>query len=127
MTYEHLIVERRAGGVGWLILNRPESYNAMNNAMLDELPRAWSELAADDDVRVIVNTGAGKGFCTGVDVKELAGDPRGMAVHAERVRRNELGITAIHNGVWKPVICAVNGVCAGGGLHFVADADIVLA
>ncbi len=56
MPYETLIVERR-GPVGWLIFNRPEAMNSHNLQMLREVPEAWAELAADDDVRVIVNTG----------------------------------------------------------------------
>ena len=124
--YEELVVEKR-GHVGWLVLNRPDTKNALSNRMMDELPKAWAELDGDDDVRVIVNSAAGDGFCTGVDLKELAADPKGMTRHSERVRTNTIQLTAFHNRVWKPVICAVNGVCAGGGLHFVADADIVIA
>lgn len=117
----------RVGPVGWLVLNRPETLNAMSIRMLDELPAAWAVLDTDPDVRAIVVTGAGRGFCTGVDVKELAASPEGMKVHAKKVKANRLGITSLHNRVWKPVIAAVNGVCAGGGLHFVADSDIVVA
>jgi enoyl-CoA hydratase/carnithine racemase len=124
--YETLIVERR-GGVGWLEFNRPEVGNAMNAAMLDELERAWRELDADPDVRVIVNTGAGRAFQTGLDVVELAQSPDALREQSRRTKRAELRLSAWHNQVWKPVIAAVNGVCAGGGLHFVADADIVIA
>lgn len=124
-TYEHLLVERD-GHVGWLILHRPEAANALNAALRDELPAAWAELDADDEVRVIVTTGSGSAFCAGADVKEIAADPRGMAIHEDLIR-TRLTLTAIHNDVMKPVICAVNGICAGGGLHFVADADIVVA
>jgi len=123
--YEHLLVERE-GPVGWIILDRPRAANAINSGMRDELPRAWAELDDDDDIRVIVTTGSGRAFCAGADVKELADDPRGMAIH-EDVIRTRLTLTAIHNDVMKPVICAVNGICAGGGLHFVADADIVVS
>jgi enoyl-CoA hydratase/carnithine racemase len=125
-SYEELIVEKR-GHVGWLVFNRPDRMNALSNLMMDELPRAWKELDADDDVRVIVNSAVGQGFCSGVDLKELADDPKGMTRHAERVRSNTIQLTSFHNRIWKPVICAVNGTCAGGGLHFVADADIVIA
>jgi enoyl-CoA hydratase/carnithine racemase len=78
-------------------------------------------------VRVIVNTGAGRTFQTGLDVLELSRDPEALREQARRTKRAELRLTAWHNRVWKPVIAAVNGVCAGGGLHFVADADIVIA
>lgn len=128
MPYETVIVERR-GPVGWLIFNRPDSLNAHNIPMLQEIPEAWAELDADDDVRVIVNTGIGRGFSTGADVKEIAasgsmGD-RMRKLDDRGGRRGGLGPRACE--IWKPVICAVNGVCAGGGLHFVAEADIVLA
>lgn len=126
VTYETIKVERR-GPVGWIIFARPERYNALNLPMFDELESAWTELDRDDDVRCIVVTGMGKGFCSGADLKDLAEDPRGMTVYSERVRTNTLRFTSYHCRVWKPVICAVNGVCAGGGLHFVADSDIVMA
>ncbi|MGZ4683007.1 MAG: enoyl-CoA hydratase/isomerase family protein [Acidimicrobiales bacterium] len=124
--YQTLIVERR-GAVGWLIFDRPDAANAMDATMLDELEQAWTELDADPRVRVIVNSGAGRAFQTGVDVVQLSRDPEAMRAQSRRTRDAELRLTAWHNQVWKPVIAAVNGVCAGGGLHFVADADIVIA
>jgi enoyl-CoA hydratase/carnithine racemase len=113
--------------VGWLVFDRPEAGNAMDAVMFDELERAWAELDADDDVRVIVNSGRGKAFQTGVDVAQVARDTAALREHSRRTRDAELRFTAWHCGVWKPVIAAVNGTCAGGGLHFVADADIVIA
>jgi enoyl-CoA hydratase len=95
--------------------------------MMDELPQAWLELDRDPQVRVIVNTGAGKRFQTGLDMVQLSRDPAALREQSRRTKRAELTLTAWHNGVVKPVIAAVNGVCAGGGLHFVADADIVIA
>lgn len=126
MGYQTLIVERR-GHVGWLVFNRPAAANAMNSVMLAELQQAWRQLDDDPDVRVIVNTGQGAAFQSGLDVVELARDPAALKEQSRRTKRAELRLTAWHNGVRKPVIAAVNGVCAGGGLHFVADADIVLA
>ena len=113
--------------MGWLIFNRPAAGNAMDARMLDDLESAWNELDADPAVRVIVNTGEGRSFQTGLDVVQLARDPAALRKQSGRTRRAELRMTAWHNGVSKPVIAAVNGICAGGGLHFVADADIVLA
>jgi enoyl-CoA hydratase/carnithine racemase len=126
MADASVLVERE-GPVGWLVFNRPEAGNAMDAGMLDELEDAWRELDQDPDVRVIVNTGAGRAFQTGLDVVQLAREPEALRKQSGRTRRAELRMTAWHNGVWKPVIAAVNGVCAGGGLHFVADADIVIA
>jgi enoyl-CoA hydratase len=126
MNYATLKVERE-GAVGWLIFNRPQAGNAMDAAMLTELEQAWGELDADPSVAVIVNTGEGKAFQTGLDVMQLAKDPEALRKQSRRTKRATLRLSAWHNGVTKPVIAAVNGVCAGGGLHFVADADVVIA
>ena len=125
-TYERLVVER-SDGIGWLILNRPDAGNAFDALMLDELEAAWTDLDADPDVRVIVNTANGTAFCTGMDVVQVARDKAAMRKHSRRTRDADLKISSWHCEVWKPVIAAVNGVCAGGGLHLVADADIVIA
>jgi enoyl-CoA hydratase len=124
--YEHLKVERH-GPVGWLINHRPDQLNAMNAAMRDEFALAWRELDDDPAVRVIVHTGEGRAFQTGVDVTEVAVDGVGMERYRESLETFDLHFTAWHQQIWKPVITAVNGICAGGGFHWVADADIVIA
>ncbi|HET6772052.1 MAG TPA: enoyl-CoA hydratase/isomerase family protein [Acidimicrobiales bacterium] len=124
-SYEHLIVERR-GPVGWLVNDRPDQLNAMNARMRDEFADAWRELDDDPDVRAIVHTGNGRAFQTGVDVAEIAGDGVGMERYRQSMEDFDLHFTAWHQGVAKPVITAVNGICAGGGFHWVADADIVI-
>jgi enoyl-CoA hydratase len=126
MAYETLVVERE-GPVGWLVFNRTAAANAMDARMMHELETAWLELDRDPEVRVIVNTGAGAAFQTGLDMAQLSRDPDALREQSRRTKRFELRFTSWHNDVTKPVIAAVNGVCAGGGLHFVADADIVLA
>ena len=86
MTYpelECLKLERR-GPVGWLINNRPDQLNAMSARMRDEFAVAWTELDRDPEVKVIVHTGEGRAFQTGVDVAEIASDGVGM----ERYRRS---------------------------------------
>jgi len=123
--YETLVVERH-GAVGWLVFDRPDRANAMDVTMLTELERAWRALDDDPGVRVIVNTGNGPAFQTGLDLDQLGRDPDALREQSHRTRDATLRLTAAHNQVTKPVIAAVNGVCAGGGLHFVADADIVL-
>jgi enoyl-CoA hydratase/carnithine racemase len=124
--YETLLVERH-GPVGWLVNNRPDQLNAMNARMREELADAWLELDADPRVRVIVHTGEGRAFQTGVDVQEIASDGIGMERYRESVDAFDLHFTSWHQQVWKPVITAVNGICCGGGLHWIADADIVIA
>ena len=129
MTYpelDTLKLERR-GPVGWLINNRPEQLNAMSSHMRDEFETAWRSLDADPEVRVIVHTGEGRAFQTGVDVSEIAGDGVGMERYRQSVEDWDLHFTSWHQHVWKPVITAVNGICAGGGFHWIADADIVIA
>jgi enoyl-CoA hydratase/carnithine racemase len=123
--YDCLIVERR-GPVGWLINNRPEQLNAMNAQMRDEFSAAWLELDSDPDVRVVVHTGEGRAFQTGVDVAEIASDGVGMERYRQSLEDFDLHFTSWHQQVWKPVITAVNGICAGGGFHWVADADVVI-
>ncbi len=129
MTYSTLdcLKLERHGPVGWLINNRPEQLNAMSAHMRDEFAVAWKELDADPAVRVIVHTGEGRAFQTGVDVTELASDGVGMERYRESVEKWDLHFTAWHQQVRKPVITAVNGICAGGGFHWIADADIVIA
>jgi enoyl-CoA hydratase len=124
--YETLLVERQ-GDVGWLINNRPEALNAMNAKMRDELADAWLELDHDRAVRVIVHTGNGRAFQTGADVAEIATDGEGMQRYGDDLDRWSLHFTSWQQNVNKPVIAAINGFCAGGGLHFLAEADIAIA
>jgi enoyl-CoA hydratase len=125
-TFECLKLDRH-GPVGWLINNRPDQLNAMSAKMREEFAEAWNELDADPAVRVIVHTGEGRAFQTGVDVNEIATDGVGMQRYRESVENWDLHFTSWHQQVWKPVITAVNGICAGGAFHWVADADIVIA
>ena len=88
-SFDCLIVERR-GPVGWLINNRPDQLNAMSAQMRDEFAVAWKELDADPEVRVIVHTGEGRAFQTGVDVTEIATDGQGMERYRESVANFDL-------------------------------------
>ena len=127
MEFETLLYEV-ADGVATLTLNRPERHNAFNMKMAGELQAAWSAIKADPQVVCVVLTGAGdKALCTGFDVSDVAaGDTAGE----EKVAYEEspiLKLTAIHNRCWKPVITAVNGMVNGGGHHFIADSDLIVA
>jgi enoyl-CoA hydratase/carnithine racemase len=125
-NYDTLKLERH-GPVGWLLNNRPEQLNAMNSHMRDEFADAWLELDADPAVKVIVHTGEGRAFQTGVDVTEIATDGVGFERYRDSVENWDLHFTAWQQGVQKPVITAVNGICAGGAFHWVAEADVVIA
>jgi (E)-benzylidenesuccinyl-CoA hydratase len=120
------VVYTKDGHVATVRLNRPAVGNALSRGMRPALAAAWADVMADDAVRVVVVTGTGeRHFCTGADVREVAGT--GTTTSGPGSVREDIVWSPLQQGVWKPVICAVNGLVAGGGLHFVADADIVVA
>ena len=125
--YETLLYEV-SEGVATLTLNRPERHNAFNVTMAEELRSAWELIKDDADVVCVIVTGAGeKAFCTGMDVADVA-DGSARATAAEDVDDPPwLHLTALQNRCWKPVVTALNGMVVGGGLHFVADSDLILA
>ncbi len=114
-------------GVATIVLNRPEKHNAFNAQMADELSLAWRTLHESPEVVCAILTGSGeKSFCTGMDVADVAS---GRSLDSGRVGREDAPwnrLTAIQNKCWKPVITAVNGMVNGGGLHFIADADLIV-
>ena len=113
-----------ANGIATLTLNRADRRNAVNKAMNRELPLAWAAVEADPAVRVAIVTGAGdRAFCTGADLTDLP-----VPEDPELARSiGSIAWTGRQNSCTKPVIAAVNGMTVGGGLHFIADADIVIA
>jgi enoyl-CoA hydratase/carnithine racemase len=117
--------------VATLTLHRPERHNAFNVAMARELRRAWEDAKQDPEVVTVIVTGAGeRAFCTGMDVADVAdGSAREEAARMEREEGRPFYhfLTALQNRCWKPVVTAVNGMVCGGGLHFVADSDLILA
>lgn len=111
--------------VAVLTLNRPDRGNALCPAMLVALERAWARVESDPAIRVAVVTGAGeRHFCTGADVETLRVGVGGLQ-NRGYAAANRFSPRMAH--VTKPVICVVNGLCNAGGLHFVADSDIVVA
>lgn len=121
-SQEHTLYEVRKGGAAWITLNRPEKRNALSGTMTTEVFDHVQVAIADADVRCIVITGAGKGFCSGADLK----NPPGQAKEGARAVAYPDTLTAIWNSP-KPVICAVNGAAFAGGLGLVAASDIVVA
>jgi enoyl-CoA hydratase/carnithine racemase len=122
---EELKVERR-GPVLVVTIDRQERMNALSQQVYDDLLETWTSLKRDSTIRAIVITGAGsRAFCTGMDLQAFAerGGPRPVKADVHE----ELRTTPLECDVWLPTITAVNGVCTGAGLHFVADADIVIA
>jgi enoyl-CoA hydratase/carnithine racemase len=110
------------GGTLVARLNRPGKLNALDAELLDDLRGLWAAVAESEDIRCVIVTGAGAGFCAGADLGLLSSDREATTGDVDE----ELAFLPGRR-LDVPVICAVNGVCAGGGLHFVADADIALA
>lgn len=120
------VTYRVADHVGVITLNRPEVGNALTGTMMRLLRGIWADVRDNPDVRVAIVTGAGpRHFCTGADLNAVAG--RGGMSTGSGPLSHEIFWSPRQNEVWKPVIAAVNGVVAGGGLHFVVDADIVVS
>lgn len=120
-TYETLRVEVD-DHVLTLWLNRPERINAFNRQMAEELVDCWQRVRFDDDIRVVILTGAGKGFCSGVDRE------RSITETPNVWNRDDPGrmLGPKSNRCWKPVICAVRGIAAGGAFYFINESDIVI-
>lgn len=121
------VIYSQTGHIVTITLNRPQKLNAMNQAMVSELQRAWQQLRADDTARVAVLTGAGdRSFCAGVDVGELADRPDDWYKEAFwQDPTYGFGLSPEEGmPLFKPVIAAINGYCLGGGLTLVLGADI---
>lgn len=114
--------------VAWLTLNRPDARNAINDTMREEIFAALADARNNPDIRAVVITGAGKGFCTGADLSGRApGGPTGPGAAREMMRtRSQRLIRSIWD-LEKPVIAAVNGVAAGLGAHLAFASDLVIA
>lgn len=115
----------KESGVALVTLNRPEAMNALSNALRGQLADAFAELNADESVRVIVLTGAGKAFTAGLDLKELGSDASALgAANATTPQKNP--VKAIEQ-CKKPVIGAINGAAITGGFEVALACDILYA
>lgn len=108
-----------------LTLNRPSRLNAWNGTMVRELEQAWQSLAEDDGVRLVIVTGAGRGFCSGADLEWFRPD-----VPGRDFRRQALAVHTLFDSIElleKPVLAAINGLCGGGGLELALACDMRFA
>jgi enoyl-CoA hydratase/carnithine racemase len=119
----NLLVQRNDGVVR-LTLNRPERLNAVTPEMWDELTDVFGEVAARDDDRVLVITGAGKGFCSGADLGAGGSSEQGGPL--DLMRRVGMCATTLHR-MPKPTIAAVNGAAVGAGCNLALSCDLVIA
>jgi enoyl-CoA hydratase len=135
--YSTLHLERVEGddaaGIRVLTLDRPERLNAMSLTLVDELHAALDELRDDDDARVLILTGAGRGFCSGLDLVDLSptgassNSGRGRVQRGMDLQQRIATLVPKLRGLRIPVIAAVNGPAAGGGLALALAADVRIA
>ena len=115
-------------GVATITLNRPDRLNAFTAPMHDELREAMKQVKADANVRALLITGAGRGFCAGQDLSERMMDPGSTQVDVgDSLEKNYNPFLKGLHALPIPVICAVNGVAAGAGCNLALAGDIVIA
>ena len=128
MEYEDLLLEKDDCGIATLTLNIPTKLNPLTLKMIGALPLAVDEVAQDDNIRVLIVTGGGRGFCSGADVSAM----QALTGTAEPSRFNRLQVTGspaadIFPKLQKPTIAAINGPCVGAGLSLALSCDIRIA
>ncbi len=135
MEYEHIILEKREN-IAVLTLNRPDKLNAITEAMGEEMLSAIADVNDDDEVRVLLVTGAGRGFCSGADVTRMAGRAAGGASPAREAGERSPEALSVRDlmvrfnrglqKMKKPTIAVVNGVAAGVGCDIAFACDLIL-
>ena len=127
MNYESILYQS-ADGIARITLNRPDRLNSFTSAMHAELRDALAKVAADRSARVLLLTGAGRGFCAGQDLSDRAVAPGADPVDlGESIESNYRPLVLGLRSLALPVVCAVNGVAAGAGANIALACDIVIA
>lgn len=128
MSYQQAILEK-ADGIATITLNRPEQLNSFSDELLADLREGLADVRDDDDVRVLILTGAGRAFCAGGDMKRMGEKHRlATAVETSRWLRDEVHpIPIALRRLGKPTIAAINGPATGAGLDITLMCDIRIA
>ncbi|MFQ5514083.1 MAG: enoyl-CoA hydratase [Myxococcota bacterium] len=124
MAEPELLVEK-SDGIATLTLNRPEVLNALSTSLREAIARGFVDLKADPGVGVVILTGAGRAFCAGIDLKELAGRSRGP--DGERFEIDESGMIRAMREFDRPIIGAINGFAVTGGFELALMCDVLIA
>ena len=127
MEYETITVTK-ADHVATITINRPEALNSFTKRMLEEFDYLWKDISADDDVHcVVLRAAKGRAFSTGVDVKDSQ-TPEGKIMHDNIWTAQDPGdfLGPKANRCWKPVVCAVHGMAAGGAFYWINESDIII-
>jgi enoyl-CoA hydratase/carnithine racemase len=126
MDTESILFEAGADGVATITLNRPDALNSFNEVMAKEMAWAWETIRDTDEIHAVVLRAAGeRAFCTGVDIKS----ERAWFFKDNVWNSFDPGVVLSpkqYHKVWKPVVAAVHGMCAGGGQYFINEADIII-
>lgn len=121
--YETIAYETSGDRVATITLDRPEVLNAFDRRMCEEVRDAWHRVKEDPEVHAVVLRAAGdRGFCAGLDTKKPYGQPANVWNHQDP---GEL-LSPKWQKVWKPVVCAVHGMCTAGAFYFLNESDIVI-
>jgi enoyl-CoA hydratase len=133
MEFKTITYENPMDGVGLITLNRPKRLNAINLDMLEELHGLFQRISTDEAVRVIIITGAGRGFCSGADLldERIASEAATLfssaAAHLTKIQRVYSRLIIEMRRLPQPIIAAVNGPAAGGGMCIALAADVIVA
>ncbi len=120
-----LVLREDAGGISTLTLNRPDQYNALSEALLDELQAAFDALAEDESVRLVVLAARGRAFCAGHDLKEMRRRPERAYYEQLFKKCSRMMLSMIR--LPKPVIARVHGLATAAGCQLVASCDLAVA
>jgi enoyl-CoA hydratase/carnithine racemase len=109
--------------VATITLNRPEQLNAFNRTMCEEMARAWRMVKLDDSVHAVVLRASGdRAFSAGLDIKTPYGQPENIWNHEDPGE----ALSPKWQKMWKPVVCAVQGMCTAGAFYFINESDVVI-
>jgi enoyl-CoA hydratase len=123
--YETILYEKK-GNVATIILNRPNAMNALTRTMFLEIGNALDDAEYDNNIRVVVLKGAGRGFCAGIDLK-MASEMTSLFDQQELFRTGNKMVSEKIEGMGKPVIAQVHGACLAGGFEIMMSTDLVVA